>query len=786
MTINSLLELIINEFGLDLYEKSVNFPKNKINIISIREDPIKIRSIILENEREFHLIINSKKREIFHDCPSFLIHSEKKDKICIHFIKLLLIIKESIAVKILEDLQNLNLTSEDFGSKKKSKNFLILSNSCFEGNINCVEGLSYLNKAIINQCECENIIQTYIETAINNNLFIEFFEFLKNGYENELEEYFLHYLDDIENGFKKFLYVVSDYSFFNLLRIINSIDKILDYKDISFFESLFNKFAKMVNKDNFNEIYFSIYFIKRNYEKLVKLNHNFKDIVLPNQLKSLQKDVLNYFFTEIDNFCVIEKLKLLKKQIGVIGIQESEYIEEYKKYKKEIKELEKKVYRKKFAFLLLLMEKYKIKIARGEFRKKRNTYVVNHDKENLKNPAYKYIIKHLGFYGNNEQTIKSTDIGINFFIFRELFSDDLSIFPDIYYYRKQFWGDLDDFKVNPIEGFSLLSKNIDYTQDIGQTYANINDVMIIEWDLASKPRQGSLVNAYGSQIIIPDQNSPLFHDLKPFDLCYCIRTPVKFEGSIIKKVNVITKCSFNDAIESLSKSMNFIEGYYPLYLVRAVLNKEINPLKANEIVVNNPNKLFVPNYGQFVAAFKRFLFDFINKEKDYIFELDLKSDFKNKSNQLIILLNLTNELTGLDLPYSEILKELSNPNVNLNEFKSIFLNEIHSYIIKVLEEREIGTTIIFNLKKMKNTPFSKYLYEILNIRKEEFETAEVIKLKDGTYNISGILPTYYGKNFSKILKLGIKPVVKIDIFKKIKEFASKLNLNFNVIESNND
>ena len=151
--------------------------------------------------------------------------------------------------------------------------------------------------------------------------------------------------------------------------------------------------------------------------------------------------------------------------------------------------------------------------------------------------------------------------------------------------------------------------------------------MIIEWDLASNPIQGSIVNAYGSQIIIPDQNNPLFHDLKPFDLCYCKKTPTKIEGNIIKTINIITKCSFRDAIKSVSRGMPFIEGYYPLSLVKNVLNKEISPFHTIDIVVNNPNKLFIPNYNQFIKDFKEFLFNFINKEKEYVFE-ELKINWK--------------------------------------------------------------------------------------------------------------------------------------------------------------
>ena len=56
----TLSEILIERYGNDLYKKSVEFPKNKINIISLKEDPIKIRAVILDNEREYHLIIDDK------------------------------------------------------------------------------------------------------------------------------------------------------------------------------------------------------------------------------------------------------------------------------------------------------------------------------------------------------------------------------------------------------------------------------------------------------------------------------------------------------------------------------------------------------------------------------------------------------------------------------------------------------------------------------------------------------------------------------------------------------
>ena len=771
----TLSDLIIEEIGLRLYEKSLNFPNNKISIIKIREDPIKIKCVILDNEREFHLIIDEKKSEIFHDCPSFLIYSNKEEKICIHLIKVLLMIKESLSLKIMQELSRYNLTSEDFGSKKKSKNYLLLSTSCFEVDNN-VEGLNYLSKAIINQSECKNIIEKYLQSAIKNGFFIEFFEFLKIGYENELDDYFIEYKDYIENGFKKFLNVASVYSFFNILKIIESIDQILKHEDILFISSLVEKLRRMVNSQNLNERYFSSYFIKKHEKKLIDSNQEFINFISQDQLKSLKKDAINYFLDEIDNFCVIEKLKLMKNQFEVLEIPVEIYHEPYKKYKEEIKELEKKVYLKKFSYLKLMIEKYDIKQSKGEFKKKRNTYIIKHDEKNIENPVYDYILSRIGFYGAQDQVIKSTDIGMNYFIMKDLFLDNLSSFPDIIYYKKQFWGDNDDFEVNSIKGFSLLSQNINYNFDIDHKYSNINDVVVIEWDLANKPIQGSIVQQ-GSYI--PDHNNPLFHDLKPFDLCYCKKMPEKIEGNIIKKLNVITKCSFKDAINSISKGMTFIEGFYPLSLVKSVLNKEINPFEAHEKVINNPNKSYIPHYGQFVDTFREFLFNFIKIEKNYVFEV-LKKEPAKKANQILFLLDLKQELEGLDLPYLEMIEDLFTKDTKLSEFKSKFLEKVHVCIKEILDKAEVGATIFFNLKKMRYSQFSKYSFKIVSIRKEEFESTEIPKVED-TYNLSEILKTYYGKKFSKILNLGLKPTVNPAIFKKFIDFSKKLKLKIKVV-----
>ncbi len=215
MVISSNIKELKEKIGEVTYHKALDFPSNKLNIISFKDNPIKIRAIALDNDREYHIVISEKRKEIFHDCPS-LMQAEPQKKICVHIAKLMLSIREDVAIKILSNYLNYSLTSDDIGSKRKSKNFLKLADFCLENN-NYVDGLNYLNKSIINQCDCEGIIERYLQTALKNDSFIEFFEFLKHGYENDLNEYFLKFNAYIEEGFKRFIGTISKYSFFNLL-----------------------------------------------------------------------------------------------------------------------------------------------------------------------------------------------------------------------------------------------------------------------------------------------------------------------------------------------------------------------------------------------------------------------------------------------------------------------------------------------------------------------------------------------------------------------------------------
>jgi hypothetical protein len=210
----------------------------------------------------------------------------------------------------------------------------------------------------------------------------------------------------------------------------------------------------------------------------------------------------------------------------------------------------------------------------------------------------------------------------------------------------------------------------------------------------------------------------------------------------------------------------------------------MNPFEAYRVALTNPNKQFVPNYSKFLKAFRNFLFNFIHKEKEFIYET-LKSNPEKNTKQFILLLHLSTELDGIELPYATIIKELINKTSTLDEFRAKFMNKVHVTIKEILREREIGSTKIFDLKKMRHTPFVKYSAEILKIRKDEYEEAKVFRyFYEGitSYSITNIIKTYYGSQFFEFLDFDINKNINQENINKLYNYGAKLNLKLNVID----
>ena len=777
-------------FGKEIYGKIEDIPDESIKIIDIIKDPLKIRALIFERGNLYHLIIDGKNKTIYHDCPSFLTNESFEGKFCLHIIKLLFLLEKDIYSEILKDLKHYSKKIDGEFFIEKNYNYIFLLNS-FNDSETLLDAISFLKKSNID-ITVNGELSEYLTFLIEHHYYLEFFNLLGIYSKKVLFNIFEQNDAIIVNVISKFFKIIPEYSFLYLLRIINSIEKIfyiigtnLDKVNKVFIEGL----KSMSSTSNFNQNYFLFYFSKLILEGNISTDPFFDRIINADKFDEFKKQALNAFLERINDFCIEEYLHYMNKHMKVFQINEDLYKTEYNNYKKELDQLELRFYLRKFSFLKIFMKKNYIKKSKFETNKINDIFIIQHDQENLKSQFYvDYLLPHLGFYGEKKNMIKARNIGRNLYLFKKLFTAEWDNYPSIMYFYKKYWGEApsDIFKSN--QSMALLRHGVNYIYDAGIDFPDFDDIMIIEWDLADVPFNGTSVNAHGTNVMVPDYSHHLFFDLKPFDLCYCRKKPKEIDDHNFKIIEVISKCSFKDAITSIAKGMSFIEGLYPLSLVSKVKNKEISPFKALEILEESPKKKFVPHFYQFIFEFKEFLFNSVFKEKGFTF--DNQHDYSEKEIEIIIsLLGLSNYLAGIQIPYKFIINSIINTKMNVDTLRVKVISTTHEFIKEMLEKKDIGSTYIFDLDRMRNTPFSRYSSEIIEIRKEEFENLVVYRFQENgdiTYNIANIARSYYGAKILDTLQLKGTFRISNNTFRKFKEISSKLGLRINIIDSSSN
>jgi len=774
-------------FGKEIYGKIKEIPDDRIKILDIIKDPLKIRALIFERGNLYHLIIDDKNKTIYHDCPSFLMNESFEGKNCLHIIKLLFLLEKDVYSKIIKDLKHYSKKVEGEFLNEKNSNYISLLNS-FNDSETLLDAINFLKKSNIDII-VNGEISKYLAFLIDHHYYLEFFNLIGIYSKKVLSQLFEQNDEFIVKIILKFFKIIPQYSFLYLLRIIDSLEKFfyntgvnIDKINKVFIDGL----KSMSLTSNFNQNYFLFYFSKLILMGNISTDPFFDRIIITDKYDEFKKQALNAFLDRINDFCIEEYLDYMKKHMRVFQVNEELYREEFNNYKKELEQLELRFYLRKFSFLKILMKKNYIKKSKFHTKMINDIFIIQHDQENLKSQFYTdYLLPHLGFYGEKKNMIKARNIGRNLYLFKKLFTTEWEMYPSIIYFYKKYWGGVSSeiFKSN--QSLALFRHGVDYIHDSGIDFPEIDDIMVIEWDLANIPFNGTSVNAYGTHVMVPDYGHNLFFDLKPFDLCYCRKKPKEIDDNNFKIIEVISKCSFKDAIASIAKGMSFLEGLYPLSLVLKVKNKEISPFKAIETLENSPKKKFVPHFFQFIFEFEEFLFNSVFNAADFVF--DEQQRYSEKEIEIIIsLLDLSSYLAGIQIPFKLIINSIINTKMNKDTLRVKVISTTHEFIKEMLERKEIGSTYIFDLDKMRNTPFSRYSSEILEIRKEEFENLLVYRFQENgdiTYSISNIARSYYGAKISDTLQLKGTFRIINNSFRKFKEISSKMGLKINIIDS---
>ncbi len=774
-------ETIITNFGQDLYERALELFDRKIRFLIIKENPLEIRCIIFEKDQIFHLIIDERKHKIYHDCPSILFNQTfPGEPICIHIIKVLLLIDENITMNFLRDYQTyapMTLFSEILKEKKKNL-YLLIKNSIelkdrVDLKMNTPKSSHYLERKSFNH---------HLNYLIENNFFLECFNFLNHFDDKNRNEIIEKYSPIINLVLEKLISSISNYSLLRLIRNLNQVEKFTNKLPPNKKTLIYKQFLDNLSQrsDNFTLNHkYCFYFIAK---KLVldsekPFSSPLENIEL-NDYQNFLKDLIEHLNEENYSAYTSKDIIILKSQLNTLDVLEDDYELKLRNMQNYMVNLEREFFLKKFAFFKLLLKRNRIERQKFQYRRYNDVFIVEHNSYNIKDRFYvDYLLPHLGFFGEKKNIVKARDIGENYYIFDRIFSIDWNAIPSISYFKKKMWGDFSKFHIKSNQGLTLLRYGVDYIKDGGMEFVNNKEIMIIEWDLINKPFLGSNVIAYDEGIIIPDSENPLFFDIKPFDLCYCKMPPKEINRSC-RIIEPISKCSFKDAIESVAKGISFIEGFYPLSLIKKILSKEITYDKAIKMLEQSQKRKFVPHFYQFIYEFKEFLFNILLKEDLYLFNQTGNHSFENLTF-IFSFLKLDKLLSGIEISIEFFFPLLSSPNLTRDSLRKEILSIIHQFIRNLLDKKELGSTSIFDINKMKGTPFSMYTNEILTLRKEEFETSliPVYKEKNNLYHdISHVSRTYYGQKILVILKMKKESILNKVLFDKFKEIANKLGL----------
>ena len=108
----------------------------------------------------------------------------------------------------------------------------------------------------------------------------------------------------------------------------------------------------------------------------------------------------------------------------------------------------------------------------------------------------------------------------------------------------------------------------------------LENFMLLEWDLAQKPILGSYICQFSDGFLIPDNNHPLTHEIKPFDLILCKTTPIAIKAGNIKIIRPLRRINIKTAIELVWEGIEFVSTYIPFEIITQLKEYQIDELDA--------------------------------------------------------------------------------------------------------------------------------------------------------------------------------------------------------------
>jgi len=700
--------------------------KNIINFNVITSPTIKIIANIQGSGNSKYVVNifqDGQRVNIVHDCPDF----KKTTKFCKHIVKVLLLLEPDVCKRVCQDIRTINF-SANFNLIKQSKteNFIVKAEELIKDS-KYYEAINFLDLA---HKESNNLeyIKKIAEISLKYKLNDQFIKYAVQF--KEVRDYITDYPKFISLLFNS----IVEYELFRKIDLILNLQNLfLDFPknlvietikkiEVSTVENpilrylLLYKFAPELYLDDFFK------------ELPVSSKLDLKEQIAELMLESVSEAILNMESEDnMDGYLVIARNCNFKNN--------SEIYSQIGVYKEKLRDLYLEGLKQKHAFLRSLViantQSDKLKQMKFNFRYNYPTLIwASSSRSEI--PLYYYILEKCGLERHHLEYLEQSYFIENYPVFNEIFDGNNPVKNPV----KKFWGS----ESPKIKNTVYTDKVIDL--DFEVNLKELENFMLIEWDLAQKPILGNYICQFSDGFLIPDSNHPLTHEIKPFDLILCKTTPIAIKAGNIKIIRPLRRINIKTAIELVWEGIEFVSTYIPFEIITELKEYQIDELDAYDKIDERFKKSFLPKKESVRKYFGNFIQRKILNElnKTYL-KIIQKPNYKKKVLRIIgferhsKIFKDPSYLTGFK-SNSLIKQSLQELKLDFKKFVSLKLSEL----IKCNQLE------LIDIKSLKKFPtFKKWSVKVIHMLKQELLNCSIHKINDTSYDIHELSKNYYGK-----------------------------------------
>jgi len=700
--------------------------KNIINFSVVKSPKIKILANIQGSGNSKYVVNifqDEQRVNIVHDCPDF----KKNTKFCKHIVKVLLLLEPNVCKTVCQDIRTINFSSNfNLVRQSKTENFIVKAEELIKES-KYYEAINFLDQA---HKESNNVdyIKKIADVSLKYKLYDQFIKYsVRFG---EIRDYISDYPNFISLTFKSIreyeLYRKID-TIINLQNLLLNFPKDLVIETIKKMDAtaienpilrylLLHKFTSGIYLDDF-------------FKELSKgLKLDLKEQIAELTSESVKEAILNMESEDnMDDYLVIARNCNFKNN--------SEIYSKIGVYKEKLKDLYLEGLKQKHAFLRSLVitntESDRLKQMKFNYRYNYPTLIwASTSRSEI--PLYYYILEKCGLERHHLEYLEQSYFIENYPVFSEIFDGNNPVRNPV----KDFWGS----ESPKIKNTVYIDKVIDL--DFEVNLKELDNFTLIEWDLAQKPMLGSYICQFSDGFLIPDNNHPLTHEIKPFDLILCMSTPIAIKAGNVKIIRPLRRINIKTAIELVWKGIDFVSTYIPFEIITELKEYQIDELDAYDKIDERFKSSFLPKKESVRNYFSDFIQSKILKELNKTYLKIIKTpNYKKKVLRIIGFERHSKIFTNPS--YINGFKTNSLIKQSLHELKLDFKKFVSLKLSELIKNNQLESIDIKSLKRFPT--FKKWTIKIIYLLKQQLLQCKIYKINDTSYDIHELSKNYYGK-----------------------------------------